>query len=259
MKTGTFVLSLWLALSTPMLAQGAEPDATVIISTNPCSFQTKHSFIGAKLQYWLSSVDGFRLSKEVTWNSDDKRQLRWPVQIPPGVYSYNVTGIVNSADFPCMSPGFFAVLPGSLRHINAPMAGGIYDLVVPLFIYGTEPPDAHAVIARFDGRPNCGSELSSLATHSIKINYDNVGYYAADDTYADKSDLVSPAARENVVFGITVQRPNEEPRVIRVVANYPLSVIASPPTAVRVDLTPKMLDAAFDHPPNALLCLTDLQ
>ena len=108
-------------------------------------------------------------------------------------------------------------------------------------------------------RATCGSDLRSLTTHSIRIDYDNVGYYAADYTYADKSSLVSPAARENVVFGIKVQRPNEEPRVIRVVANYPLSAIASTPTAVRVDLTPKILDAAFDHPPNALLCLTDLQ
>jgi len=257
MKPGTFVLSLWLALSTPMLARGAEPDATVVISTKPCTFQTKHSFIGAKLQYWLSSVDGFKLSKEVTWNSDDKRQLRWTVQIPPGVYSYDVNGIVNSADLPCMSPGFFAVLPGSLKRINAPMAGGIIDPTVPLFIYGMEPPDIHAMIVRFDGHPNCGSELGSLATHPIKIDYDNVGYYAADYTYADESSLVSPAARENVVLGIQVQRPNEEPRMIHIVASYPSSTIASPPTAVRVDLTPKMLEAAFDDPPNALLCLTD--
>jgi hypothetical protein len=248
-KRCTLASTLCLIPSLTALAENAQPSATVNIVTEPCDFQAR-TFVGAQLQYSVSSGSGFRISKKTRWNSAEKSQLQWSVQVPPGVYSYDVTGNVHPTDLPCMSSGFFAALPGSVRRIGAAMHGGIQDPLAPLFIFGTEPPGVHASIVRFDGRPGCDSRLSSIATHSIAAEYDDVGYYGADYDWASDPSLDTPEGRENIAFGIRVQRANQPERTLRIVASYPSESIAVPPTSARFDLTPAALDAAYRHSGN---------
>jgi hypothetical protein len=241
---------LGLGLGLPAFGQGLQGYATVEIFIKPCDFQTRQPFAGAKLRYSISSASGATVaSQDIAWNSRDKTQLAWTTRVPAGVYRYSVYSNVHPADLPCIGAGYFAVLPGALKRIDAGLGGGIGDPLAPLFIYGTAPRDVKVTVIRFDSRPDCGSPLSDARYHSINIERDRVGYYAGD------SSLSGRGLGENVAFGVRVQRPGQGQRTFRVLASYPKDPIAVPPTSVRVDLTASVFDRAYKSGAAGLGCI----
>lgn len=249
MKIGPVALSLWLALSLAVLAN-AQADATVEIFIKPCDFQSRQSFVGARLQYWIYSPNGTTVASEsVSWNSTDRSQLHWTARVPAGVYRYAVYSNVHPTDHPCMGAGSFAVLPDAVRRIDGGLSGGIGDPIVPLYIFGTAPSQVKVAVVRFDNRPDCGRPLSATHYQSVKIERDSVGYYAQD------SSLSGSEMGQNVTFGVRVQQPGQPQRTIRAVASYPSEAIAVPPTSIRIDLTTSLLEAAYKSSTDKLNCV----
>jgi hypothetical protein len=211
----------------------------VELSLKPCAHALSSPFKNGTLTYQIWG-DNANIEKRFPWNSRDSKPLHLAMQLPPGVYTYDVVGSSVAEKQPgCQAFFYFAVLPGDTRHIDVEMLDCCGDPIPRLYVAGVAPAGINVSVARFETAPSCGAPVTGLTSIPIDLERTAVGYYASDN------HLSGEANARGAVFGLIVARTSGETRTIRVTADYPTEFLGAFPKLVRFDLTAAVLSAAF--------------
>jgi hypothetical protein len=243
------VAMMTVSVSPALKTTGEENYATVDFNLKICSLVATHPFSKGIFTYQVSGdSNSTDIVKSLSWNSHDMRPLRFSLQLPAGLYDYDIRARNADASIGCQANYYFAVLPRDTQHINDAMFDCCAEALPALFVIGIAPRTVGVSIIRFDGALDCGSPLPAPGSW-LSVKQDTIGFYASDDHLTGRSN------NRNVVFGIQIRDDSGEKRTVRVLADYPANVGQVEPKLVRFDLTPQLMDALFKGPPGTLSCL----
>ena len=197
---------------------------------------------------WLPN---WSTGRNLIWRSKSTAAFHQTFSAPPGAYSYEV--FANHGQRPserefvsCSFYYYVVVLPRSVRRISETLYEGTADPIPKVFVYGVAPASADVSVLRYPSNPECGATLQGLNGNLLPVERDAVGYYASDS-------YLSNDRANRAVFGVkVVQKGSAEPRIFRVVADYPDSIVSIVPTSARLDVTPALTD--LKAPSGVLLC-----
>jgi hypothetical protein len=228
------------------------PGGTVAFSLAPCVEAKGRAFSDGTVLYAIWNPT-WTMQKSFAWKSSNSDSLRQSFHVPPGAYTYEVYATVGIDPnvVACSAHYFAAVLPNTRRNIVETMSSGVSDPIPLTYVYGTVPEGAHVDVVKFNGLPKCGDARTSMPSKQIKVERDNVGYYAS----VEYPYNVQIPPRE-AALGITVRWPgNPDGREILVTAPLPENVVAITPNAIRLDVTSELMEKMAKAPPTTLICL----
>jgi hypothetical protein len=188
------------------------------------------------------------------WPNPATSPLQFDVTLPPGFYRYAVDDTNGGAPASgggvvCQYQLYLAALPGKDRTITDTMYNGAGEPITPVLLAGTLPPNVSAFLVRYDGSPACGTPTASLVRHQLlDSQVQSAAYYGYD------TKLTAKDGNRGVAFGLELGWPNDERRVLRILADYPKTIVSGAPTFVRFDITPDVEKRALAQPADKLSC-----
>lgn len=217
------------------------PDAGAIaFLVNQCSADKESLEDSVRLTIYGS--DGrVALERTFSWHDRDPNPIQWLASVPAGVYRYSLWG--NQGQY-CVLGGSLAVLPGSVRPVLGTMwPHATLTFLPPVYVYGLAPMGYTISVVRIPESAHCNSGISDpRLTFVDRVERDTVGYYARDTSLQH-------------IFGVRVDRAPGDARTFRVTiaGDDPHNNRGQPP-AIRFDITPAVLQAAFLRPAGTLIC-----